>query len=143
MRSNIVFRNIAERQGENVEDIKCCIASIISDETGWDFPSTKNIIIRAHRSGKVAANKPRAIYVKFSRDDIADDILKKLRFNKKNIHVDKQYTPDLQTRRNKALAVRKELKAGNFITKGYVEYPAKLYVMTPDSKNLYIKHSEY
>ena len=45
-----------------------------------------------------------------------------------NIYVEQGYGPDTQFRRNKALEVRKNLKAAGTIGAGFVQYPAKLLV---------------
>ena len=44
------------------------------------------------------------------------------------VHIEQKYGPLTSWHRNKALAVRKSLKAENKITKAYVAYPAKLMV---------------
>ena len=48
-----------------------------------------------------------------------------------NIRCSKQFTPEVQTRREKALAVRHALKLNNKTTKGFINYPAKLMVILP------------
>ena len=48
--------------------------------------------------------------------------------NDKKIFIEQRYGPDTTSRRNKALILRKELKAEKRISSGYVAFPAKLMV---------------
>ena len=59
-----------------------------------------------------------------------------------NIRCSKQFTPDVHTRRKKALAVRHDLKLNNKITKGFIDYPAKLMVVLPGADR-YSLHSSH
>ena len=67
--------------------------------------------------------------------------LRKKGKHQNNIRCSKQFTQQLQAMRNKALSVRYELKKTNQITKGYIDYPAKLIIMFPNADK-YVKHSE-
>ena len=46
-----------------------------------------------------------------------------------NIRADYKYGPLTTKRRSEALKVRKELKEKNIITKGFIKYPARLFVI--------------
>ena len=53
-----------------------------------------------------------------------------------NIYIEQRYGPDTQYRRDKAMELRKQLKAAGRIGAGYVQYPAKLMVkQDPRDKN--------
>ena len=84
--------------------------------------------------------------VKFNRDDVAHSIesgfIDIIRRGTTHIRCSKQFTPEVQLRRKKALAVRYDLKASNQITKGFIDYPAKLLVMLPGADR-YTLHSSY
>ena len=54
----------------------------------------------------------------------------------------KQFTPEVQTRRKKALAVRYDLKSNKQITKGFINYPARLMVILTGADK-YTLHSSY
>ena len=136
MRSNLVFTNVPETEGNQFDSTRQLLVNLIERNLKED--SYKGFVVRAHR-GKPAVNgKPRVIICKMARDDIADEIdykfanLGQQRIN--NIRCSKQFSPELQQRRNQALFERKKLKENNEISKGYIKYPAALMVCKPNEK---------
>ena len=104
--------------------------------------------VRARR-GKISdfqKGRPRAIICKLHRDDIADELDYKFanlgmqRVN--NVRCSKQFSPDVQRRRNEALLARKTLKEAKTIEKAYIKYPATLMVKKPNTVG-YIKHKSF
>ena len=144
MQSNLVFFNVPEQKEETYESTKQIVSKLLVDNLNWDPQTAHNSIIRAHRSGKRINQKARPIFTKFTRDDVADSIdygfiSVDRRGATNQIRCSKQYTPDVQARRKKALSVRYDLKQ---ITKTYIDYPAKLLVMLPGAEK-YTLHSIY
>ena len=88
--------------------------------------------------------KPRGIICKMARDDIADGIdykfanLGQQRLN--NIRCSRQFSPELQERRNQDLLERKSLKDKKELRKGYIKYPATLMVFKPNGKAICETH---
>lgn len=140
MRGNLVFQGIPETEGQQDEtSTKDLMAQFLLDNcNAGSLEAASNYIVRAHRSRKnkddaAAApqpdNKPRPIYVKFSRDDIAEFYLMAGIENKvtnRGFKVSKQYTVTVQKRRDEALKLRRELIDRGKITKAFIEYPATL-----------------
>ena len=155
MRSNLVFHNIPDtgdystvlgNVNDNYNNVKSLIAKYIHTNLEMDYDYVEKSIVRAHRSRPKAtlspnSTKPLPIFVKFARDDIAAEYLR--RFIQINIsngrsgehhRVEQQYTKDLQDRRRKAFQHRKELIESGDIVKGRVIYPATLKVIYPNTK---------
>ena len=119
MRGNLVFHSLKEEEDGNVTT-KDLIANFLHLELGVQSPElAKRQIIRAHRSRKSnnnngRRNTPRPIYVKFARDDLADEHLNlktsiQKRLTDQGLKVTKQFTKKLQGRINLALQRRREL----------------------------------
>ena len=134
MRGNLVFHGLEEEEDGNLTT-KELIATFLHVELGAQSPElAKRQLIRAHRSRKSnnnneRRNTPRPIYVKFARDDLADEYLKtsiQKRLTDRGLKVTKQFTKKLQGRINLALQRRRQLVEAGEIVKGFVEYPAIL-----------------
>ena len=157
MRSNLVFHGLPETEEENkgnnendnnnYDQTKEIVAKYVSQHLGKDFNVVANTIVRAHRSRRKSNNasntKPRPIFVKFNRDDIAADFLNGfIRVNiaqKKSVHrVEQQFTKELQDRRRNAFQHKKELLESGNITKGRITYPAILRGIYKGSKTFVI-----
>ena len=115
MRSNLVFFNVPEQKEETYDSTKDIISKLLVDNLNWDPQIAHSCIIRAHRSGEKINQKARPIFTKFTRDDVADSIdfgFIGLIRSDANIKVrcSKQFIPDVQARRKKALSVRYDLK---------------------------------
>ena len=147
MRANLVFKIVREDPNETYESTKQTVAKLLAENLGWDLNSATNAIIRAHRSGKKYDKvSNRAIFTKFSRDDVADNIesgfieLRK-KGHQNNIRCSKQFTQQLQAKRNKALSVRHELKKDEPNHKGLHRLSSQINGFQMQIK--YVKHSEY
>ena len=131
MRSNLAFLGIKEddRAGRPTHNI---VADFLVEHLDVEtHDATLDDIVRAHRGKQNGNNRAggRPIYVKFARDDIAADYLRRSiekQVTKKGFKVSQQFSAKVQTRRNAALQKRKELIASKQIIKGFVEYPAIL-----------------
>ena len=104
------------------------------------------MIERIHRSPAKPHDdgRPRTIHALFY--DWNDSEKVKNAFRKRgaqhNIFVDQRYGPDTSYRQNKALELRKRLKAAGTIKAGYVAYPAKLMVRYGTEK-IYTMHEDF
>ena len=132
MRGNLVFHGLLEEEDNDVTT-KDLIANFLHAELGAQSPEVaKRQLVRAHRSRKKNNERrtnPRPIFVKFARDDLADEYLKTSidkRLTNRGLKVTKQFTRKLQARINSALQRRRELVEAGEIVKGFVEYPAIL-----------------
>jgi Fe-S-cluster formation regulator IscX/YfhJ len=141
MRGNLVLFGVKETENEKflTSDL---VSHFIYQNVYKEDPSVtligmRNTIVRAHRSKHNPANdnkvKPRPIFVKFARDDYADAILDKSikneTYKSTGVKICPQYSRRTQGRRDQALIHRRKLFDNKEIVKGYVDYPAKLFVM--------------
>ena len=89
-----------------------------------------------------ASVKTRPIFVKFAREDTAEVINRDLPKGKNKTRsgtyfkCTKQFTKALQDRRNEAMLKMRELLDVKSITKGFVQYPAKLMLANTDTQNI-------
>ena len=60
-----------------------------------------------------------------------------------SVYTEQRYGPDTTWRRNKALELRKKLKADGTMTKEYVQFPAKLYVKYDNSSPKYVLYQDF
>ena len=135
MRGNLIFYAIPEIETEGTTT-KDLLADFLVYHLG--VPNRERALtylVRVHRSrrnnneGEQQQNKARPIYVKFSRDDTAEFFLRASiteKVTSKGFKVTKQFTKELQERRNKALVRRRQMIDNGEITKGFVDYPAVL-----------------
>ena len=136
MRGNLVFYGIKEEENDDPQQrvtTKDLVASFLVKFCNVQSRETAhNYLVRVHRSRNNEKNRrqtPRPIFAKFSRDDVADMFLRACIEQKVTDHgykVTKQFTPQLQVRRNEAMQLRRELLQRKEIEKGYVDYPAVL-----------------
>ena len=146
MRCNLVFYNVPETEGKEFDSTKLLLEKII--EENLKEKTFDGAIVRAHRgkSSNFQKGRPRAIICKLNRDDTADEIEYKFanlgmqRIN--NVRCSKQFSPDVQRRRNEALLERKTLKEAKSIEKAYIKYPATLMVKKPNTAG-YVKHKSF
>ena len=114
MRGNLVFHGLKEEE-DNDYTTKDLIADFLHVELGVQSSEVaKRQLVRAHRGRKSNNNErrntPRPIFVKFARDDLADEYLKtsiQKRLTDRGLKVTKQFTKKLQGRINLALQRRR------------------------------------
>ena len=139
MRGNLVIHGLREEENDKLTT-KDLIANFLHIELGAPTPdAARKQLVRAHRGRKSNSerNTPRPIYVKFSRDDLAEEYLKvsiQKRLTDRGMKVTKQFTKKLQARINVALQRRRQLVESGDIMKGFVEYPAVLKGKTRDDQ---------
>ena len=152
MRGNLVIHGIPENENndpQNKVTTHDLVANFLVTQLGAPSQeAAKAQLVRAHRSAKKNNNNrqrttPRPIFIKFDRDDTAENYLR-TSINKKTINkgfkVQKQFTKPLQERRNLATHERRKMMDNGEIIKGFVEYPAVLKVVRPgDTKYTRIK----
>ena len=146
MRCNLVFYNIPETEGREFDSTKQLLEKIIEENIKAN--TFKGSIVRAHRGkpSQTQNGKPRPIICKLYRDDAADEL--DYRFanlgnqRKNNVRCSKQFSPDVERRRNLALLERKTLKENNQIVKAFIKYHATLMVQKPNSIG-YVKHKAF
>ena len=146
LRQTLVFKGIPENKTDNGNDRKTkkikpeswaettdTLAGVIADICDTNFASAKEMINRAHRSAPKEGDGPRDIFANLYCWSDCENITKSFRFyNMENpgykIYANYKYGRLTTMRRNEALKLRKELKASNEITQGYIQYPARLMV---------------
>ena len=137
LRQTLVFKNIDERGGKEKDwsVTKDVLAETISSTLDISFDSAYDMINRCHRSApNPRKNGRRDIYANFFCWEDTESIVKCFRrnnieFKHFNINASYKYGPLTTARRGQALLARKDLKAEGKITKGFLKYPAQLFVM--------------
>ena len=139
LRQTLVFRGIEEKGKESWNDTKHRLAESIAETCDITYDEAASSINRCHRSaprldknGRSVRNRP--IYANFFSWDKTENIVQcyrdsNIEFPNFNIKADYKYGPLTSKRRSEALKTRKELKDRKIISKGYIQYPAKLRVM--------------
>ena len=134
MRNNLVIKGAPELPAQSLrrENTKELVIDHINSIMGNKYTRSEveNCIDRAHIGGKQIQGKPRPIFCNLLMSTFVDEICDTSRTLISNIKFERQYTPELNERRNKAILKRKELKGSNAIISGYVAYPATLMVKT-------------
>ena len=146
MRGNLVLFGIKEQESDKLLTIDL-VSHFIYDNVYNQDPTVtlmgvRSTIVRAHRGKNNPANdnntKARPIFIKFARDDYAGLVLetsiKNETFKKTRVRICQQYSRRTQARRDQALIHRRKLFDDEEIIKGYVDYPAKLFVMYNNQK---------
>ena len=106
MRNNIVIKGAPELPSvtvrrENTKELAIDhINSIL--EGKYTRSEIENCIDRAHRGGKRIPGKPRPIFCNLLMSTFVDEICEASRTSTSNIKFDRQYTAELNDRRNKA-----------------------------------------
>ena len=139
MRETLVFRGLEEQPRETWSDTKHSLSEIISETCGVTYEDAALSINRCHRSASRMTKdgrkiKSRPIYANFYEWEITENIISCFResnilYPHFNIKADYKYGPLTTKRRNEALKVRWQLKSDKKISKGFIQYPAKLLVM--------------
>ena len=152
LRQTLVFQGIEEKGKESWADTKHILAESVSETCDVTYEDAEQAINRCHRSGSKTnrngrVNRHRPIYANFFSWEVTEDIIVKYResnikFPHFNIKANYKYGPLTTKRRSEALKVRKELKESNVITKGFIKYPAKLFVMYK-GESLYREHQDF
>ena len=149
LRETLVFKNIAEEEGEqSYDDTKELLARVISEHCNeYTYEYALSQIKRAHRERKrnfeenqYSRAGKRLIFAAFHSWDMCQKLIET--FRQKcianpafKIAVDQKYGPLTSKRRKLAYDMRKRLKEEGVITGGYVDFPAKLMVNIPGDYN--------
>ena len=145
MRCNLVFLGLEETETRGQVATKDIVSEFIfnnlhKETDNVTLQGIKQTIVRAHRGKPTSGERkrPRAIYVKFNRDDTAAMVLQqsiKMKASSSGVSVRPQHTKSLQDRINNALVHRRQLLSQGSIVKAYVEYPATLKGVLSSSSN--------
>ena len=110
-----------------------------------DPARVSGMIERIHRGKPPKNNGPRVIHAKLFNWNHVELIKNEWWKHGKDSHVyiDQRYGPDTTWRRNKALEMRRSLKANKEIVAGYVQYPAKLLVKYRATDRKYQLHHDF
>ena len=129
-RNSVIIRGVEEEENEKWEDTRRIVCDTMAAKLDLQPNQLSGMIERIHRGKPPKNDGPRVIHARFFNWNHVETVKDKWWTNGKGtgIFVDQRYGPDTTFRRNKALAVRKELKTGGEIVGGYVKYPAKLFV---------------
>ena len=142
LRKTLIFTNVAEEDGEDVDKYKKTsqiIAKKIKEVSNGAMTEEAALqaIKRCHRGHKKKfGSGPRPIYAAVTDWRLSEKIKEYFlsRSNSSGVYVDQMYGPRTTMRRQQALKLRKELKSSGRIVKGYVAFPARLMVLKPGQK---------
>ena len=138
LRDHLIFKHVPENANkketwaQSVDKVAEVIETISKKEISHD--EAYDMIVRGHR-GKVieGQNGPRPIFTQIDDWRNLDLIMGYVKKNYylTNVKIEPQFGPITTWQRNKAMQLRKELKAKKEIIGGYVDYPAILMVKYP------------
>ena len=134
MRNNIIIKGLPGK--EDSAETKRKVVKILDELDNCQEGRTYlHEIERAHRMGD-GEKDGRHIVVRVYNSELVKHFCKKARLLRMNddsykLNLEQQFSPTLTDRRNTAMLKRRELFEQRKITKGFVNYPAKLIVMYP------------
>ena len=144
-RNSLIIRGVEEEPDEKWEDTRRIVCEKMSENLDIGADELSRMIERIHR-GKPPKNEgPRVVHARFFNWNHIELVKDQWWKNGKGtgIFIDQRYGPDTTYRRNKALAVRKQMKDNGEIVGGYVKYPAKLFVKYQESDRKYHLQEDY
>ena len=140
-RNSLIIKGVEEVENEkNWDDTRRVLCDALAPYVKVSSGDLSRMIERVHRGKQRKPNddRPRVIHARLYDWNNVEMLKNRMWKDGKdsNIYIEQRYGPDTQYRRDKAMELRKQLKAAGRIGAGYVQYPAKLMVkQDPRDKN--------
>ena len=151
-RNTLIIRGVPEQDDEETDwnITRNALCTALAPIVNIPAEKISSMIERVHRRGKSSNPNhdhtgPGAIDAKFFNWNHSEELKRLMWKNGKdsNIYLDQRYGPDTTWRRNKALIIRRDLKASGEIFSGWVKYPAKLLVKYSKQDKKYTLYDDY